>query len=74
MDGVSAPVRDGRGALSGTTSLDSGAAAVLAEELSSSSFSSTSRASFDAPSSSPTASYNGENNLLHFHGDSSGSL
>lgn len=38
-----------------------------AEDMSSSSFSST-----DAPSS-PTASYSGEN-LLHFHGDSSGSL
>lgn len=39
----------------------------VAEDMSSSSFSST-----DAPSS-PTASYSGEN-LLHFHGDSSGSL
>jgi hypothetical protein len=44
------------------------------EDLSStSSFSSASRASLEQPSSSPTPSYSGEN-LLHFHGDSSGSL
>uniref|UniRef100_A0A1B0GPF0 Uncharacterized protein n=1 Tax=Phlebotomus papatasi TaxID=29031 RepID=A0A1B0GPF0_PHLPP len=43
------------------------------DDMSSSSFSSNSRASLDAASSSPTASYTGEN-LLHFHGDSSGSL
>lgn len=42
------------------------------EELSSSSFSSASRASLDAPSS-PTASYSGEH-IIPFQGDSSGSL
>ncbi|GAB0087107.1 hypothetical protein DMENIID0001_013810 [Sergentomyia squamirostris] len=47
---------------------------VQMDDLSSSSFSSNSRASLDAASSSPTASYTGENHLLHFHGDSSGSL
>lgn len=50
------------------SSAGGGVGGVCGEDMSSSSLSST-----DAPSSSPTASYSGEN-LLHFHGDSSGSL
>ena len=59
----------GRGSLGdrGGGGTGTGGAGGTAEDMSSSSFSST-----DTPSS-PTASYNGEN-LLHFHGDSSGSL